>query len=88
MIHIIISIIQNITLISHSLNPVNSKWWWNGAILNILFPFVNLKYVTCITTDNTYIQMKMLNTAKGPGVQCLRAQIDKLKYPKYGLFGK
>ena len=36
-----------------------------------------------ITTDNTYIQMKMLNTAKGPGVQCLRAQIDKLRYPKY-----
>ena len=36
-----------------------------------------------ITTDNTYIQMKMLNTAKGPGVQCLRAQIDKLKYPLY-----
>ena len=35
------------------------------------------------TTDNTYLQMKMLNTAKGPGVQCLRAQIDKLKYPKY-----
>ena len=36
-----------------------------------------------ITTDNTHIQMKMLNTAKGPGVQCLRAQIDKLKYPAY-----
>ncbi len=36
-----------------------------------------------ITTDHTYLQMKMLNTAKGPGVQCLRAQIDKLKYPKY-----
>ena len=36
-----------------------------------------------ITTDNTYLQMKMLNTAKGPGVQCLRAQIDKAKYPKY-----
>ena len=36
-----------------------------------------------ITTDKTYLQMKMLNTAKGPGVQCLRAQIDKLKYPKY-----
>ena len=36
-----------------------------------------------ITTDNTYLQMKMLNTAKGPGVQCLRAQIDKQKYPKY-----
>ncbi len=36
-----------------------------------------------ITTDNTCLQMKMLNTAKGPGVQCLRAQIDKLRYPKY-----
>ena len=36
-----------------------------------------------VTTDNTHIQMKMLNTAKGPGVQCLRAQIDKLKYPVY-----
>lgn len=35
------------------------------------------------TTDHTYLQMKMLNTAKGPGVQCLRAQIDKLQYPKY-----
>lgn len=36
-----------------------------------------------IATDQTYLQMKMLNTAKGPGVQCLRAQIDKLKYPLY-----
>ena len=36
-----------------------------------------------MTTDHTYLQMKMLNTAKGPGVQCLRAQIDKLQYPLY-----
>lgn len=36
-----------------------------------------------ITTDKTALQIKMLNTAKGPGVQCLRAQIDKLVYPKY-----
>ena len=27
--------------------------------------------------------MKMLNTGKGPGVQCLRAQQDKLEYPAY-----
>ena len=27
--------------------------------------------------------MKMLNTGKGPGVQCLRAQQDKLEYPKF-----
>ena len=35
-----------------------------------------------INTDNTYLQMKMLNTAKGPGVRCLRAQSDKLEYKK------
>jgi len=34
-------------------------------------------------TDATYLQMKMLNTAKGPGVQSLRAQVDKIEYPKY-----
>lgn len=33
-----------------------------------------------ITADKTYLQMKMLNTAKGPGVWCLRAQSDKLEY--------
>ncbi len=32
--------------------------------------------------DKAYIQMKMLNTGKGPGVQCLRAQEDKIDYPK------
>lgn len=35
------------------------------------------------TTDVTYLQMKMLNTAKGPGVQSLRAQADKKAYPRY-----
>ena len=35
-----------------------------------------------INTDNTYLQMKMLNTAKGPGVRCLRAQSDKLLYKR------
>lgn len=35
------------------------------------------------TADATYLQMKMLNTAKGPGVQSLRAQADKKKYPRY-----
>lgn len=33
--------------------------------------------------DNEYLQMKMLNTAKGPGVQCLRAQADKKRYPHF-----
>lgn len=35
------------------------------------------------TADKTYLQMKMLNTAKGPGVQSLRAQADKQAYPRY-----
>lgn len=37
------------------------------------------------TADKTYLQMKMLNTAKGPGVQSLRAQADKKQYPRYML---
>lgn len=35
------------------------------------------------TSDATYLQLKMLNTAKGPGVQSLRAQADKKAYPRY-----
>lgn len=35
------------------------------------------------TADQTYLQMKMLNTAKGPGVQSLRAQADKKVYPQF-----
>jgi tRNA uridine 5-carboxymethylaminomethyl modification enzyme len=34
-------------------------------------------------TDATYLQMKILNTGKGPGVQCLRAQSDKIAYARY-----
>ncbi len=36
-----------------------------------------------IAADHEYLQMKMLNTGKGPGVQCLRAQEDKYFYPHY-----
>ena len=32
--------------------------------------------------DDTLIQIKMLNSAKGPAVQALRAQGDKVTYPK------
>lgn len=34
-------------------------------------------------TDATYIQMKMLNSSKGPAVQALRAQSDKKQYMTY-----
>ena len=32
--------------------------------------------------DKNVLQMKMLNTSKGASVQCLRAQVDKISYPK------
>jgi len=36
-----------------------------------------------VAADHHPLQIKMLNTAKGPGVQCLRAQVDKYGYPAY-----
>lgn len=35
-----------------------------------------------INADKTLIQMKMLNSSKGPSVHSLRAQADKVTYPK------
>lgn len=35
-----------------------------------------------ITADQTALQVKMLNTTKGPGVQSLRVQSDKVEYAK------
>lgn len=32
--------------------------------------------------DNSLLQIKMLNESKGPAVQCLRAQADKIVYPQ------
>ena len=34
-------------------------------------------------TDATYLQMKVLNSSKGPAVRALRAQSDKAKYSRY-----
>jgi tRNA uridine 5-carboxymethylaminomethyl modification enzyme len=34
-------------------------------------------------TDKTLLQIKMLNISKGPAVRALRAQSDKVLYPKY-----
>ncbi|MFA5762833.1 MAG: tRNA uridine-5-carboxymethylaminomethyl(34) synthesis enzyme MnmG [Bacilli bacterium] len=34
-----------------------------------------------LAADYKYLQMKMLNTGKGPGVQCLRTQSDRNIYP-------
>ena len=34
-------------------------------------------------TDATLLQLKMLNSSKGPAVRALRAQADKIEYPRY-----
>ncbi|MCQ2741836.1 MAG: tRNA uridine-5-carboxymethylaminomethyl(34) synthesis enzyme MnmG [Bacilli bacterium] len=36
-----------------------------------------------LAADHHPLQVKMLNTGKGPGVQCLRTQQDKYGYPAY-----
>ena len=36
-----------------------------------------------IVTDATYMQMKMLNSSKGPAVRALRAQSDKKEYMRF-----
>ena len=36
-----------------------------------------------IVTDSTYMQMKMLNSSKGPAVRALRAQSDKKEYMRF-----
>lgn len=36
-----------------------------------------------VAADYHPLQIKMLNTSKGPGVQCLRAQVDKKGYPAH-----
>ena len=33
--------------------------------------------------DNTYLQIKYLNSSRGPAVQALRTQNDKYEYPKF-----
>src|SRR3989339_558492 len=36
-----------------------------------------------LAADATYIQMKVLNSSKGPAVRALRAQSDKKEYMQY-----
>src|SRR5574344_1061047 len=36
-----------------------------------------------LAADATYVQMKMLNSSKGPAVRALRAQSDKKEYMNY-----
>lgn len=41
--------------------------------------------IQALAADSTALQRKILNFSKGPGVQCLRFQIDKVYYKKWFL---
>ncbi|BDU67376.1 MAG: tRNA uridine 5-carboxymethylaminomethyl modification protein GidA [Candidatus Tyloplasma litorale] len=49
-----------------------------GIVVKELFA---LGGIMPIAADETQLQTKILNKSKGPAVQALRAQVDKLKYP-------
>ena len=49
-----------------------------GEVIAIKVPYYTAKYLCA--ADDTLIQMRMLNTGKGPAVHSLRAQMDKRRY--------
>lgn len=57
-------------------HPLNSKWWCIGAILKIRLPPDNLKYVTCIMTDNTSIKYINPIIAMKIGILSIKAEAD------------
>ena len=50
---------------------------------NLVREIVALGGVMGIAADATYVQLKMLNSSKGPAVRALRAQSDKKEYMAY-----
>lgn len=51
-----------------------------GIVVKELFA---LGGIMPLAADETQLQTKILNKSKGPAVQALRAQVDKVKYPKW-----
>jgi tRNA uridine 5-carboxymethylaminomethyl modification enzyme len=73
-----------ITLNKHMMGNMPCNPSMGGSAKGIVIREIDaLGGVMGVATDAEYIQMKMLNTGKGPGVQCLRAQVDKKRYPIY-----
>ena len=71
----IMDIIQNRITIFGSFQPLSSKWWWMGAILNTLF-FLSLYDPTCRITENTSIMNTppmMKKRAARPAIVGLKA---------------
>ncbi len=51
-----------------------------GIVVKELFA---LGGIMPLAADETQLQTKILNKSKGPAVQALRAQVDKINYPKW-----
>ncbi len=51
-----------------------------GIVVKELFA---LGGIMPLAADETQLQTKVLNKSKGPAVQALRAQVDKVKYPEW-----
>lgn len=51
-----------------------------GIVVKELFA---LGGIMPIAADETQLQTKILNSSKGPAVQALRSQVDKIEYPKW-----
>lgn len=51
-----------------------------GIVVKELFA---LGGIMPVAADETQLQTKILNKSKGPAVQALRAQVDKVQYPKW-----
>lgn len=51
-----------------------------GIVVKELFA---LGGIMPLAADETQLQTKVLNKSKGPAVQALRAQVDKIKYPQW-----
>lgn len=51
-----------------------------GIVVKELFA---LGGIMPLAADETQLQTKILNKSKGPAVQALRAQVDKVKYPEW-----
>ncbi len=51
-----------------------------GIVVKELFA---LGGIMPVAADETQLQTKILNKSKGPAVQALRAQVDKIKYPEW-----
>ena len=75
-------LVSSIDLITNLFSPIENIGMELQTIQNSFAALDRINAFFKLKEDDEKLQIKMLNTGKGPGVQCLRAQEDKLDYPK------